>query len=68
MVPSKPNLEPLLATLQTALSSTRVDISEELTEILGYDDMDLVMDILDDRISVAKEVSVSVLSEDDGCD
>ncbi|THH02446.1 hypothetical protein EW026_g463 [Hermanssonia centrifuga] len=55
----KPDSEPLLASLRSLLSSTRPDdaISGELVDTLGFEDMDLVMEILGDRTNVARELS-----------
>jgi hypothetical protein len=35
-------------------------ISEELLRILGYDDMDLIVEILENRPSIAAEVSAAL--------
>ncbi|KAF5387927.1 hypothetical protein D9615_000311 [Tricholomella constricta] len=52
------NIRPLLGSLRTALSSDRADdvISGEIAEIVGFDDIELAMDILKDRVSLAKEL------------
>ncbi|KAG6832920.1 hypothetical protein H0H92_004804 [Tricholoma furcatifolium] len=54
----KPNLQPLLEPIRVALSSNRGEdvIFEELTELIGFDDIDLVMDIVQNRGTVAREV------------
>ncbi|KAG6840440.1 hypothetical protein C0991_006705 [Blastosporella zonata] len=54
----KPDVGPLLESLRVILSSGRGDdiISGELVEIIGFDDIDLVMDILKDRDAVAQEL------------
>ncbi|KAG5340976.1 hypothetical protein C0989_012350 [Termitomyces sp. Mn162] len=54
----KKNLSPLLDSIRTIISSNREDdvISGELAEIIGFDDIDLVMDILKDRSAVAQEL------------
>ncbi|TFK55802.1 Sec63-domain-containing protein [Heliocybe sulcata] len=51
---SKPNAEPLLNTLHATLSSSRPNdaISEELVEIIGFDDLDLATEILSHRAEV----------------
>lgn len=59
----KPNVEPLLATLQSALSSSRPndDISGEIAELIGFEDIELVMEILDNRMSVVQEVRLGAV-------
>ncbi|KAG6911722.1 hypothetical protein DXG01_007972 [Tephrocybe rancida] len=54
----KPDVRPLLKSLRTILSSPREDdlISGDLVEIIGFDDIDLVMDILKDRGTVMQEL------------
>jgi hypothetical protein len=54
----KPNIRPLLGSLYTVLSSDRRndDISGEIAEMVGFDEIDLVMDILNERAAVAHEV------------
>ena len=65
----KPNVKPLLATLRSTLSSHQPndDISGDLAELVGFDDIELVMEILDNRAFIVQEVSttsVSSFSED----
>ncbi|KAG6837982.1 hypothetical protein H0H93_008376 [Arthromyces matolae] len=54
----KPNISALQGSIRAILSSDRGDdvISGELAEIVGFDDIDLVMDILKDRFVVLQEV------------
>ncbi|KAG6817216.1 hypothetical protein H0H87_011574 [Tephrocybe sp. NHM501043] len=54
----KSDVQPLLGSIRAILSSNRGDdvISGELAEIIGFDDIDLVMDILKDRNIVAQEL------------
>ncbi|GLB33685.1 putative sec63 Brl domain containing protein [Lyophyllum shimeji] len=54
----KPNVTPLLDSLHAILASTREDdvVSGEIAEIVGFDDIELVMDILSQRTSVAEEL------------
>ncbi|EMD40635.1 hypothetical protein CERSUDRAFT_130708 [Gelatoporia subvermispora B] len=56
---SKPNAEAILNSLLSTLSSSRPDdaISEDLAELIGFEDIELVMDILSNRASVAKDIS-----------
>ncbi|KAI0082569.1 Sec63-domain-containing protein [Panus rudis PR-1116 ss-1] len=56
---SKPNIVAVLSSLMSTLSSSRPDevISEELAETIGFDEIELVMEILANRQQVAKEVS-----------
>jgi antiviral helicase SLH1 len=48
-----------MATLHSTLSSTRPndDISADIAELVGFDDIELVMEILDNRATVVQEVS-----------
>ncbi|KAI0321843.1 Sec63-domain-containing protein [Amylostereum chailletii] len=64
---SKPNVEALLGPLREILSSSRSTeaISEELSDLIGFDDIELVMDILQNRDGVA--VDVGVLTRTTGC-
>lgn len=52
------SIEPLLQSIHSILSSGRNDdhISEELAEICGFDHIDLVMEMLNDRSTTVKEV------------
>ncbi|KAG6868444.1 hypothetical protein C0993_002582 [Termitomyces sp. T159_Od127] len=54
----KQSLSPLLDSIRDIISSHREDdvISGQLAEIIGFDDIDLVMDILKDRSGVAQEL------------
>ncbi|KAG5637451.1 hypothetical protein H0H81_004468 [Sphagnurus paluster] len=54
----KADFVPILDTLRVILSSDRGDdlVSEEIAEILGFDEIELVMDILKDRASVSKQL------------
>lgn len=54
----KPHLRPLLGSLHTILSSDRHndDISGEIAEMVGFDEIDLVMDMLNERAAVVHEV------------
>lgn len=58
----KQSLSPLLGSIRAIISSNRGDdaISGELAEIIGFDEIDLVMDILKDRIGVAQEVLLQI--------
>ena len=51
-------MDVLLPSVKSLLSSSRStdDISEELFDILGYDDIELVSDILQNRQAVLAEV------------
>lgn len=54
----KPHLRPLLGSLHTILSSDRHndDISGEIAEMVGFDEIDLVMDMLNERAAVVHEL------------
>ncbi|KII95222.1 hypothetical protein PLICRDRAFT_661155 [Plicaturopsis crispa FD-325 SS-3] len=56
---AKPNLEPLLPSLRKILASSSSDdaISAELAELIGFEDIELVMQILNNRTSVAQELA-----------
>jgi antiviral helicase SLH1 len=56
---SKSNVEPLMAMLHSTLSSSRPndDISGDIAELVGFDDIELVMEILDNRASIVQELS-----------
>ena len=58
---SNPNHETILPAISSLLSSGAANdtISEQLAELLGFDDLDLVMELLEKR--EAMKVSVSVL-------
>lgn len=55
----KPNIEPLIPSLLTTLSSERQDddISGELVEAIGFDNIELATDILANRRQIVREVS-----------
>ncbi|KAG8920164.1 hypothetical protein FRC01_000892 [Tulasnella sp. 417] len=57
---AKENLKPLLSTLATILLSNKSDdaITEELLELLGFEEMDLMSDVLRDRKAVGQEARV----------
>ncbi|KAJ7437833.1 Sec63 Brl domain-containing protein [Mycena galericulata] len=53
---SKPDVEPLLESLHLILSQPRDhDVSGEVAEAVGYEDMDLIMEILRTRDALMKE-------------
>lgn len=54
----KPQIEPLLQPLNSLLSSSRPNdsISEELAEMIGFEEIELVMEILSERDSICQEV------------
>ncbi|KAF7352893.1 putative helicase mug81 [Mycena venus] len=53
----KPNAEPLLESLYSILSQPRDhDVSEEVTEAVGYEDMDVIMEILQNRETLVKQL------------
>ncbi|KAH7916335.1 Sec63-domain-containing protein [Hygrophoropsis aurantiaca] len=60
----KPDVEFWLKPLLTILSSSRPndEISSEVTDIIGFDDIELVMQLLDQRPSIVKELSTYVES------
>ena len=51
-------MSPVLHSLSDLLSSPRPDdaISEQLAEILGFEELDLAMEVLNDRQTVARDV------------
>ena len=51
-------MQPILSHLHTALAShdSNEAISEELFDMIGYDDMDMIIEILDNRAFIAAEV------------
>ncbi|KAG9014090.1 hypothetical protein FRB90_005597 [Tulasnella sp. 427] len=55
----KQNLQPILPSLSAILLSDKSDdaISEEVLELLGFDEMDLVADVLGNRKAVGREAS-----------
>ena len=54
----EPKLQPILSHLHAALAShdSNEVISEDLFDMIGYDDMDMIVDILDRRSFIAAEV------------
>jgi len=54
----EPKLQPILSHLHAALASrdSNEAISEDLFDMIGYDDMDMIVEILDRRSFVAAEV------------
>ncbi|KAF9483938.1 Sec63-domain-containing protein [Pholiota conissans] len=57
----KPEVERLTQSLRTILSSSRTDeeISAELAELLGYDEIELIIHILEDRDSAIEQLNAS---------
>jgi antiviral helicase SLH1 len=55
----EPKLQPILSHLHTALASRASNdaISEDLFDMIGYDDMDMIVEILDNRSFIAAEVN-----------
>lgn len=55
----KPSIQPLLATLHSILSSSKPNdgISGDLTDLIGLDDIELIMEILENRTTVMAKVS-----------
>ncbi|GJE84444.1 Sec63 domain-containing protein [Phanerochaete sordida] len=56
---SKPQAEPLLVSLNALLSSSRPNesISDELAETIGFEEIELAMEILEHRSSLSQEIS-----------
>ena len=54
-------LQPILSHLHAALASRASNdaISEDLFDMIGYDDMDMIVEILDNRSFIAAEVNPS---------
>ena len=52
-------LQPILSHLHAALGSRASNeaISEDLFDMIGYDDMDMIVEILDNRPFIAAEVN-----------
>lgn len=52
-------LQPILSHLHAALASpaSNETISEDLFDMIGYDDMDMIVEILDKRSHIAAEVN-----------
>ena len=61
---SKPLIESILQPLNSLLSSPRPDdsISEELVEMIGFEEIELSMEILNERANVCQEVKLTVVS------
>ena len=57
-VDREPKLQPILSHLHAALAShdSNEAISEDLFDMIGYDDMDMIVEILDNRSFIAAEV------------
>ena len=57
---SKPHIQPLLSALYAVLASSRPNdaISEELLEMIGFDDIELVMEVLNERSALNLEVNM----------
>ena len=53
-----PNVDTLLSSLDAVLSSSRLDdaIQEELLDLIGFDHLVLITDVLQERSVVAREV------------
>jgi len=56
----KPNAESILTSLGVILSASTPndDISDELAQLIGFDDIELVIKIIENRAAVLKEVSL----------
>ena len=54
-------MQPILSHLHAALASRASNdaISEDLFDMIGYDDMDMIVEILDNRSFIAAEVNPS---------
>lgn len=52
-------MQPILSHLHAALASAASNeaISEDLFDMIGYDDMDMIVEILDKRSHIAAEVN-----------
>lgn len=52
-------MEPVLATLQSTLASSRPndEVSGEIAELIGFEEIELVMDIMAHRALVSQDVS-----------
>lgn len=58
----KPNVEPLLESLHSILSQPRDhDVSGEVAEAVGYEDMDMIMEILNTREELVKQVGSDIV-------
>ncbi|KAJ7068154.1 Sec63-domain-containing protein [Mycena amicta] len=53
---ARPDAEHLLDSLPSLLLQTQNDISGEVAEAVGYEDMELVMEILESRVSLGKQL------------
>lgn len=60
----KPDSEHLIQSLQIILASSRTNeaISIDLAELLGFDEIELIMGILDSRTSVIQQVRSALLT------
>jgi hypothetical protein len=60
----KPDVQHLLGPLRTILASSHPNdtISEELAELLGFDDIELITEILNKREEVLHAVSIAVIT------
>lgn len=60
----KPDSEHLIQSLQIILTSSRTNeaISIDLAELLGFDEIELIMGILDSRTSVIQQVRSALLN------
>ncbi|KAI0303874.1 hypothetical protein BC826DRAFT_1100832 [Russula brevipes] len=59
---SEPKLQPILSHLHAALASRASNeaISEDLFDMMGYDDMDMIVEILDNRSFIAAELEAAL--------
>lgn len=57
-------MQPILSHLHAALASRASNeaISEDLFDMIGYDDMDMIVEILDKRSFIAAEVNPALRS------
>lgn len=55
---SKPHVESLLVSINSLLSSSRPNesISEELAEMIGFEEIELALEILNERAALSQEV------------
>ena len=62
---SNPQISPLLPNLATLLSSPKGDdeISEELAEMFGFDGIELVMEVLGNRLPLSYKVRAMVFCD-----
>jgi len=59
---SEVKLQPILSHLHAALASpaSNETISEDLFDMIGYDDMDMIVEILDKRSHIAAELEIAL--------